>query len=110
MKGKPSFEEQLAALEAEHDRSFAKIGYYRCFDGCPDTALKTKGEIEELIMKEIKKYEPEAHCAYFPGEELYQVHRCGKEIGRFMSERKDALLDGLRVLRERQPIAEAVSG
>ncbi|MBD3282009.1 MAG: hypothetical protein GF387_00110 [Candidatus Portnoybacteria bacterium] len=39
----------------------------------PDTALKAKEDIEDLILIEIQKYESEAHCTYFPIEEKYNV-------------------------------------
>lgn len=96
------FLKKLEELEEAHDRSFAKYGYYRCFDGCPDTALSLKGKIEDLILDEIKKYYPNVRCTYFPGEEKFQVHPTDKNIsrniGNFSFSRKDALLSALREL------------
>ena len=93
-----SFRDQLAALDKKHDEALSKNGGYRCFDGCPDTALKAKLGSEDLILKEIKKLEPGAHCTYFPVEEKWQVHISGRDIGPFLYSRRDALLGALAQL------------
>lgn len=54
----------------------------------------------QLIMDEIQKFEPEAHCTYFPGEEEYQVHVWGKPLTGFHKSHLAALEDCLKTLEE----------
>lgn len=94
----PEFLKEIARLQNIHDESFAKVGYYRCYDGCPDTALQAKYDIENLIMQEIKKKEPRAHITFFPVENSYQVHVWGKDIGKMFASKKDTLMSALEEL------------
>lgn len=77
---KPETQAELDRLQAVHDRSFAKHGGYRCYDGCPDTALQARLDRDALLMKEIKKYEPDAHCTLHRNPDNYCIHVWGIEL------------------------------
>lgn len=97
-----TFAQKLAKLENRHDEKFNKVGYYRCYDGCPDSALQLKYEIEDLILKEIRKIYPSAKATYFPAEGAWQVHKGSdhkyENIGKFMPNKKAALLSAVEEL------------
>lgn len=97
-----TFAEKLAKLETRHDEKFNKIGYYRCYNGCPDSALQLKYEIEDLILKEIRKTYPNANATYFPMEDKWQVHKGNdhkyENIGKLAPNKKAALLSAVKEL------------
>ena len=100
MTPNPIFLKELERLQNIHDISFAKYGYYRCYDGAPDTALQAKYDIEKLILEEIRKIEPDAHCTFFPVENKYQVHIWVNSIGQMFSSKKDTLMSALNQLTQ----------
>ena len=61
------FRKELDRLQVKHDTALAKIGYYWCYDGCPDTALQAVFLDREALAAESDPdiSELEAHADAF---------------------------------------------
>lgn len=70
----------------------------RIYNGCPDDELKAKWLYEEGLSKALSLLEPDAHCAYFPMEAQYRVHKWGVPISKMCNTREEALLEAINVL------------
>lgn len=71
----------------------------RIYNGCPGSELQEKLDKETALLSEIVSLEPEAHCTYYPIEELYRVHKWGNPISKFHSSKIDALNGALGYLK-----------
>jgi len=69
----------------------------RVYDGCPDSKLQARLDLEQRLLARLKKLVPEASCTYFPMEETYQAHVWGNSLSGFHHTRLDALNEAIRL-------------
>lgn len=67
----------------------------RCYNGCWDTETQARFDLEDKRLASLRTVEPEAHCTYFPADELHHVHAWGRPLSGYHSTRMGALEDAL---------------
>lgn len=69
----------------------------RCYNGAWDSEASAMFSEQDVLMTELRKVEPEAHCTHFPSEGQFQVHVWGRPL----SELSDSKIAALRQAIER---------
>lgn len=75
----------------------------RCYNGCPDTQLQTLIDETTNAMQRLKAICQNAHCTYFPIEEIFQVWLDNRPIGKESKDKLEAIEDAINNIT-RQPV------
>ena len=77
-------------------------GSMRCYNGCPDSALRRRWDAEDEARARLQKVYPGARCAFFPTEGKFQVFSGGKLVGGMHYSNVDAIDAFFRIMEVRQ--------